>query len=79
MTQRPRVVDTSYTFVVTKKPKKAQKLPINRSLRKNYTAQRRKEREKGNMKANTSIWHIQCIRRVEKERSKKKIQLSSDS
>jgi hypothetical protein len=47
MTQRPRVVDTSYTFVVTKKPKKAQKLPINRSLRKNYTAQKKKRKGKG--------------------------------
>jgi hypothetical protein len=39
MTQRTQIFDTSHTFVMTKKPKKAQKLPINRSSRKYYTAQ----------------------------------------
>jgi hypothetical protein len=34
-----------------------------------HNEEKKGKREKGNMKANTSFWHIQCIRRVEKERS----------
>jgi len=45
MTQRPRVVDTSYTFVVTKKPKKAQKLPIK--LEKKLYSTKKKRKGKG--------------------------------